>query len=155
MKVQPHSFGRQLWFGLVLSGILNVSWNLPADEPTSHAVLWQRLEKFTQPPAEFAGQVGSYRSPLKFADGSLAKSPDDWSRRRKEILATWHKRLGAWPTLVERPTMKRLETVEKTASSSITSMCKSRPKANWPTDTCWCRPAKDRFLRCLCRSTNR
>ena len=113
MKVQPHSFGRQLWFGLVLSGILNVSWNLPADEPTSRAVLWQRLEKFTQPPAEFAGQVGSYRSPLKFADGSLAKSSDDWSRRRKEILATWHKRLGAWPPLVERPTMKRLETVEK------------------------------------------
>jgi dienelactone hydrolase len=28
-------------------------------------------------------------------------------------LETWHKRLGAWPPLVERPTVKRLETVEK------------------------------------------
>lgn len=113
MKAHPHSFVRRLQFGLVLVGILNVSWSLPADEPTSRAVLWQRLEKFTQPPAEFAGQFGSYRSPLKFADGSLAKTPEDWSRRRKEILATWHKRLGPWPPLVERPTVKRLETIEK------------------------------------------
>ncbi len=84
-----------------------------ADERPNRAELWQRLEKFTQPPAEFAGQFGSYRSPLKFSDGSTAKSSDDWMRRRKEILATWHKRLGPWPPLVERPTMKRLETVEK------------------------------------------
>ncbi|TXT32119.1 MAG: hypothetical protein FD138_2104, partial [Planctomycetota bacterium] len=56
---------------------------------------------------------GSYRSPLKFADGSTVKSVDDWSRRRKEILATWHKRLGPWPPLIETPAMKRLESVEK------------------------------------------
>ena len=84
-----------------------------ADEPHTRKALWQRLEKYTQPPAEFAGQFGLYRSPLKFADGSVAKTPDDWTRRRKEILETWHKRLGAWPPLVERPTMKRLESVEK------------------------------------------
>lgn len=113
MKTHPHTFRRQMRFGLVLVGILVVPLSLPADEPTPRAVLWQRLEKFTQPPAEFAGQLGSYRSPLKFADGSVVKTADDWSRRRKEILETWHKRLGAWPPMVERPTMKRLETVEK------------------------------------------
>ena len=104
--------GRQWFWILLICGRL-----LPAsavsDEPTSRAVLWQRLEKYTQPPAEFAGQLGSYRSPLKFTDGSMAKSAEDWPRRRKEILATWHKRLGPWPPLVEKPTMKRLETVEK------------------------------------------
>ena len=84
-----------------------------ADEPRTREALWQRLEKYTQPPAEFAGQFGSYRSPLKLADGSVTKSPEDWQRRRKEILETWHKRLGPWPPLVERPTMKRLESVEK------------------------------------------
>ena len=89
------------------------SASIRAEDSPARAALQQRLEKYTQPPAEFAGQFGSYRSPLKFADGSLAKSPEDWQRRRKEILETWHKRLGPWPPLVERPTMKRLESVEK------------------------------------------
>lgn len=75
--------------------------------------LWQRLEQYFQPPAEFAGQLGSYRSPLQRADGTAVKTSDDWARRRTEILDTWHGRLGAWPPLVERPTVKRLETVER------------------------------------------
>lgn len=86
---------------------------LRAEDSPARVALWRQLEKFTQPPSEFAGQIGSYRSPLKFADGSVAKSPEDWQRRRKEILETWHKRLGAWPPLVEKPTVKRFETVEK------------------------------------------
>src|SRR5262245_28065586 len=75
--------------------------------------LWTKLEPFAQPPAEFAGKFGSYASPLKFADGSVAKTPDDWQRRRAEILKTWHERLGPWPPLVERPVVKRLESVER------------------------------------------
>lgn len=89
--------------------LLPLGW---AAEPGRDA-LWQRLEKYTKPPAEFAGKLGGYRSPLKFADGTIAKSPEDWARRRKEILETWHRRLGAWPPLVERPTVKRLETVDR------------------------------------------
>ena len=96
-----------------VAAVLVTSASLHAEDSPARVALGQRLEKYTQPPAEFAGQFGSYRSPLKFADGSLAKSPEDWSRRRKEILETWHKRLGAWPPMVERPTVKRLETVEK------------------------------------------
>ncbi len=85
-----------------------------AAEPAANRdALWQRLEKYFQPPAEFAGQLGSYRSPLQRADGTAVKTPDDWTRRRVEILDTWHRRLGAWPPLVERPTVKHLETVER------------------------------------------
>jgi dienelactone hydrolase len=85
-----------------------------AAEPASiRDALWERLEKYAQPPAEFAGQLGSYRSPLQRADGTAVKTPDDWTRRRAEILDTWHRRLGAWPPLVERPTVKHLETVER------------------------------------------
>ena len=58
------------------------------------------IEPFAQPPAEFAGKLGPYRSPLKFADGSVAKTPADWAKRREEIHKTWTKRLGAWPPLV-------------------------------------------------------
>jgi dienelactone hydrolase len=87
---------------------------LCAEEPTARQnVLEARLERFYQPPAEFAGQFGSYRSPLKFANGDVVKSPEDWRRRRQEILSLWQRRLGAWPALVERPTVKRLETVER------------------------------------------
>lgn len=98
---------------LCIVAVVVSSTSIRAEDLPARAALGQRLEKFTQPPAEFAGQLGSYRSPLKFTDGSMAKSAEDWPRRRKEILATWHKRLGPWPPLVERPTMKRLETVEK------------------------------------------
>ena len=98
---------------LSIVAVVVSSTSIRAEDSPARAALGQRLEKYTQPPAEFAGQLGAYRSPLKFADGSSAKSPEDWQRRRKEILETWHKRLGAWPPLVERPTMTRLATVEK------------------------------------------
>lgn len=87
--------------------------NVLAADPASRDALWGKLEKFTQPPTEFADQLGTYRSPLKFASGEIVKSPADWARRRDEIAATWHKRLGTWPPLVERPLVKKLETVER------------------------------------------
>ena len=38
------------------------------------------------PPPEFAGDFGTYRSPLKFDDGASVQTPADWQRRRNEIL---------------------------------------------------------------------
>lgn len=77
------------------------------------SALWRQLTPYVSPPAEFAGKFGAYRSPLKFADESPVRSADDWARRREEILALWHRRLGPWPPLVERPTVEVLETVER------------------------------------------
>src|SRR5262249_20379611 len=82
-----------------------------SDQQASPEALWKKLEPFAQPPKEFAGKFGSYRSPLQFADGSIAKTTADWTRRRDEILKTWHKRLGPWPPSVKRPVMKKLEKV--------------------------------------------
>src|SRR5687768_2805644 len=84
-----------------------------AADPSARQDLWRTLEPYTQPPAEFAQDLGPYRSPLVFADGSSVKTPADWARRREEILALWHRRLGEWPPLVERPDVKRLETVAR------------------------------------------
>ncbi|QDU28484.1 Alpha/beta hydrolase family protein [Anatilimnocola aggregata] len=84
-----------------------------AAEPASKAELWKKIEPFTKPPAEFAGQRGEYRSPLLFSNGEQAKTPEDWQRRRKEIAAKWHERLGAWPPLVEKPKVEKLETVSR------------------------------------------
>ncbi|MSR58512.1 MAG: hypothetical protein EXS05_12800 [Planctomycetaceae bacterium] len=95
------------------AGVLVAPGKLDADESPTGQVLWAQLEKLTQPPAEFAGQFGPYRSPLQFADGTLARTREDWARRRNEILETWQRRLGDWPPLIERPAMKILETIER------------------------------------------
>lgn len=84
-----------------------------AAEPTQVEKLWGELQPFTQPPVEFAGKLGDYRSPLLFNDGSTAKTPADWQRRRAEILTKWHERLGPWPPLLERPEVKKQEPVAK------------------------------------------
>ncbi|WP_165075491.1 dienelactone hydrolase family protein [Paludisphaera rhizosphaerae] len=60
-----------------------------------------KIAPFFQPPAEFA-DLGSYRSPLMFADGRVAKTPEEWAQRRKEILDDWRGRIGGRP-LIERP----------------------------------------------------
>lgn len=65
------------------------------------------------PPAEFADDFGTLASPLKFADGSLVKTPDDWQRRRAEILKTWHDLMGPWPPAVEKPRMEVLEASQR------------------------------------------
>lgn len=78
---------------------------------------WEKIAPYFTPPAEFAKQRGEYRSPLLFADGSPVKTPQDWARRREEILDHWHGVMGAWPPLVERPT---LETIEETRRENFT-----------------------------------
>ncbi|HET6881307.1 MAG TPA: hypothetical protein VFI31_14190 [Pirellulales bacterium] len=75
--------------------------------------MWQSIEPFTAPPAEYAGKLGAYRSPLKFADGSVVEAAEAWPRRRSEILNAWQSRLGPWPPLVEHPEVTTLETTER------------------------------------------
>lgn len=69
------------------------------------------LRPYAVPPLEFQGDFGPYASPRKFADGSEATTPADWSRRRAEIVRDWHAMLGGdWPPLLERPDIKVLAT---------------------------------------------
>ena len=63
-----------------------------------------------RPPAEFRDDFGSYKSPLIFDDGRPVRDAADWRERRKEILATWHGIMGAWPPLIERPKVEVLGT---------------------------------------------
>lgn len=98
--------------GILAAVSLLVSVAKAADPATREAVE-QRLAKAYNPPPEYAGDGGSYRSPLLFADGQRVQSADDWPRRRAEILALWQRRLGGWPALVERPAVERLRSAEK------------------------------------------
>jgi dienelactone hydrolase len=102
-----------------------------AGEPAAADALWKKLEPFAKPPAEFAEQLGAYKSPLQFADGSVAKTPADWSRRREEIAKTWHRRLGAWPPLVERATIKKLAKVEHDGHTEFKVQVQASPDGKW------------------------
>ncbi len=75
------------------------------------------LAKFFAPPREYEGKLGTFRSPLTFADGSKVSSPEDWQRRRAEILEQWHKIMGGWPKLIEKP---RFESVSIRRRHQIT-----------------------------------
>jgi dienelactone hydrolase len=100
---------RPRWrFGLVAAALLAITPASIADDSA-----WPKIEKYFQPPAEYAKDFGPYRSPLKFADGSEVKTVEDWAKRRQEIADLWQKRLGAWPPLLEKPKVEVLETKEK------------------------------------------
>jgi hypothetical protein len=71
------------------------------------------IAPFFQPPAEYAGKLGDYRSPLVFRDGTKVAQASAWPRRRQEILDEWHGLLGPWPPLLERPKLDRLESAQR------------------------------------------
>src|SRR5262249_14289605 len=98
----------------IRAGFCDERWR--PSEPAREAVP-ERLAPSVRPPAEFANELGGYRSPLKFQDGSPAKSADDWQRRREEILKTWHEVMGPWPALIDKP---RIEYLEKERRDNVT-----------------------------------
>jgi len=55
------------------------------------------------PPSRFVGDLGTYRTPLKFDDGRIARDATEWRERRHEILKTWRDQMGTPPPLIERP----------------------------------------------------
>lgn len=71
------------------------------------------IAPFFAPPAQFKSDLGTYRSPLIFKDGSKVQSAADWPKRRAEILADWHGIMGAWPEVIEKPKIEVLETKQR------------------------------------------
>jgi hypothetical protein len=71
--------------------------------------LGERLASLFRPPAELANDLGVYRSPLRFRDGSPVRTADEWDKRRREIQRTWHGFMGTWPPLIEKPRIEYLE----------------------------------------------
>jgi hypothetical protein len=80
------------------------------DEP---APGWEKIAPHFKPPAEYAGHMGAYRSPLLFEDGFPVKTPEDWQKRRRQILDHWHGVMGKWPPVIERPKLEYLETRQR------------------------------------------
>ncbi len=118
-------------FGLGLALLPLAPLVLPAQAPATADALWDKLAPFAKPPAEFADRFGSYRSPLKFADGSVARTPADWARRRAEIAATWRQRLGPWPPPVAKPVLKKLDKVVRDGYTEYRVQVQASPDGVW------------------------
>ena len=63
----------------------------------------QALAPFFRPTSALAADLGHYRSPLLFEDGSRVENATGWRKRRAEILKYWHGAMGEWPALIEKP----------------------------------------------------
>jgi len=74
---------------------------------------WNKIAPFFSPPAEFANDLGDFRSPLKFYDGTPVLTKEDWARRREEIRTKWHAMLGDWPKVIEKPKIDYGETIRR------------------------------------------
>jgi dienelactone hydrolase len=97
-----------LWTYCRRAAIATACWTAAVLGMTDQA-LDTRLATFFRPPAELANDLGAYRSPLRFRDGSPIRTADDWARRRREIQETWHSFLGPWPPLIAKPRIEYLE----------------------------------------------
>jgi hypothetical protein len=86
------------------------------DEP-SGPEHWEQLRKHFEPPAALQGEHGHYKSPLEFSDGSHVKTPQDWARRRREIVEQWEQLLGKWPDFITEPKIELLESQRREAIS--------------------------------------
>jgi dienelactone hydrolase len=82
----------------------------PATAPSTPADPWQKIAPHFTPPTKFANDLGTYRSPLLFDNNTKVEKPEQWPQRRKEILDYWHKTMGDWPPLIEKPKVDILET---------------------------------------------
>ncbi len=92
---------------MLLSTVVLLSGNTTdqtADDARA-ARLFERLEPSFSPPPEFANDLTSHKSPLIRDDGTVVKSAAEWPARRQEILKHWHGLMGAWPELIDKPTM--------------------------------------------------
>jgi len=69
---------------------------------------YERLAPFFAPPKGYADQFGAYRSPLLFDDGTKVQQPEQWPRRRGEIMRQWQDFMGPWPPLLDKPRWEAL-----------------------------------------------
>jgi len=81
--------------------------------PKSADSAWDIIAPSFEPPSEFAGRFGSYRSPLTFRDGTHVKTRADWPRRRQEILEEWTTIMGPWPALLSHPKVEVLSSTHR------------------------------------------
>lgn len=93
--------------------LFTVIATLKGQNQDASTAIWKELAPFFSPPKELEGKFGSYRSPLKFYNGRSVKTPEDWKKRRDEILSRWNQLMGEWPPLLKDQEMKIIDSVRR------------------------------------------
>jgi len=75
----------------------------------NHEEYWENIGRFFEAPVEYEDDIGKYEPVLEFYDGRPVRTPDDWKERRREILELWHSIMGAWPSIIDKPGIRFLE----------------------------------------------
>lgn len=83
------------------------------DHREEKRVVWKKIEPYFRVPREYRGEPGTYRSPLRFYDGTELRRASDWPRRREEIRQRWHEMMGEWPDLITDQALQYLDTLER------------------------------------------
>jgi hypothetical protein len=112
--LNPHYLCRNLF---VLFLILN-NWGLLNSQSVSNNKnvsdsAWEKISSFFQPPEELRDRYGNYRSPLKFYNGQQVTKPEEWTKRREEILCRWKEMMGNWPPFIKNQKPEILESTKK------------------------------------------
>ncbi len=97
-------------FGFVTAMIAAPAASGQTDEE-ARAALWEKLAPHFSPPAEFADDFGDYRPVLEFENGEPVETPEQWHKRRRELLDLWTGWMGEWPPLI---TDQELEILDET-----------------------------------------
>ena len=77
------------------------------------AVIWEKIAIDFSVPAAYVDDYGTYRSPLKFYNGNMVRTPEDWQKRNKEIRNRWQKLMGHWPALITDKKLEILDSVRR------------------------------------------
>src|SRR4051812_16732669 len=77
----------------------------------------REIAPFFAPPEPYRNDLGAFRSPLLFTDGTRAQTAADWERRRQEIVRTWQGIMGPWPELIAKP---RVDVIATSRRENIT-----------------------------------
>lgn len=95
-------------FALSVVVVTFCSLDVSGDEPMPPA-----LAKHFSVPQQWVNDRGEYSSPMRFADGSVAKTPAEWKQRRNEILKQWHDLMGQWPDEVKAPELEVIDSTHR------------------------------------------
>src|SRR5262245_9461200 len=93
----------------MLSTIALASLLFASEKPLTAEEIARKLEPHFRPPEKLANDLGKYRSPLRFDDDKVVKTPADWKKRRAEILKYWHGAMGPWPEVIGKPKLEYLK----------------------------------------------
>ena len=113
------------FFLLLIAVFVIINKSAAQKKDTDATAIWNKISVNFSPSEEFKGKFGEYRSPLKFYNGTEVKTPEDWQKRRTEILNKWNSMLGEWPPLMKD---QKLEILETTKRENFTQ---HRVRFNW------------------------